>query len=94
MARCFSCQKELSSRIGRQERCQCGADLHCCYNCLFYDSTAYNECREPQAERVLDKERANFCDYFQLAERPFSVGQKDAAAEAKKKLEELFRKKP
>ena len=26
-----------------------------------------NECRENQAERVLDKERSNFCDYFKPA---------------------------
>jgi hypothetical protein len=26
----------------------------------------YNECREPSAERVVDKEKANFCDYFEF----------------------------
>ncbi len=35
--------------------------------CLFYDRTAYNECRESQAERVVDKEKANFCSYFKIA---------------------------
>jgi hypothetical protein len=27
----------------------------------------YNECVEPNADRVIDKEKANFCDYFQLS---------------------------
>ena len=35
-------------------------------NCDFYDAGAYNQCREPQAERVLEKEKGNFCDYFRL----------------------------
>ncbi len=72
MARCFSCGRELSctdSRPGRSEECPwCGRDVRVCRNCRFYDETAYNECREPLAERVVDKERANFCEYFELAE--------------------------
>jgi hypothetical protein len=66
---CFNCNKEIelstSGSPGRKEECPaCRSDLHCCKNCVFYDSGAYNECREPQAERVVDKERGNFCDYF------------------------------
>jgi hypothetical protein len=34
--------------------------------CQFYDVKAYNECRESQADRVQDKEKANFCDYFKI----------------------------
>ena len=51
--------------MGRRDECpHCGADVHVCRNCRFYDATAYNECREPVAERVIDKERANFCPEF------------------------------
>jgi hypothetical protein len=35
--------------------------------CKFFDSRVYNECTEPNAERVVDKEKANFCDYFTLS---------------------------
>jgi len=35
--------------------------------CHFYDTSSYNECKEPMANRVLDKEKANFCDFFKLA---------------------------
>lgn len=38
--------------------------MHVCRNCAHHDTSAYNECREPQADRVLEKERSNFCDYF------------------------------
>lgn len=92
---CFSCQKDvrLEEKVGFRDECaHCGADLHVCLNCRFYDAAAYNECREPQAERVVDKERANFCEYFQPGT---SSGPpvRDAAADAKKKLAALFKKK-
>ncbi len=67
MGTCFNCGTRcpLSGKPGRSDTCpSCDADLRCCLNCRFYDAAAYNECREPQAERVLDKDRANFCDYF------------------------------
>ncbi len=52
-------------RVSRTEECPtCRGDLHCCKNCRFHDPQYHNECREAQAERVTDRERANFCDYF------------------------------
>lgn len=93
MAACFSCGKplEVTDRVGRQETCpSCEVDLHCCRNCGFYDPKAYNECREPQAERVLEKERSNFCDYFQIATDRPEAERKES--DVKKKLEGLFRK--
>jgi hypothetical protein len=35
--------------------------------CKFYDSKVYNECYESNADRIVDKEKANFCDYFVLS---------------------------
>lgn len=64
---CFNCNTEINAadRPGRQDSCpNCGADLRCCRNCRFYDPGSYNSCREPRAERVVDKERANFCEWF------------------------------
>lgn len=67
---CFNCQKSFSldsTQVGRRDECpHCYADLHSCKACKFYDTTAYNECREPMADRITEKEKANFCDYFQL----------------------------
>ena len=96
MASCHACKKELEivgRVVGRRDECvHCGADLHCCYNCSFYEQSAHNECREPVAMRVNDKDRSNFCEYFELATKPHDGG-KSAKEDAKKKLEELFRKK-
>ena len=79
MYRCHKCNSPLavSDKPGRTATCpECDADLHCCRNCTFYDPRVYNECRESQAERVVDKERSNFCDYFSWStddERPVAA---------------------
>jgi rRNA maturation protein Nop10 len=90
MANCFHCKKELDGghRPGRGESCpQCGSDVKVCLNCRFYDRGAYNQCREPSAERVVDKDRANFCEFFE-----FGGGAQGASAEDPfKKLRELFK---
>jgi hypothetical protein len=95
MKRCHACGKELQieRKVGRSEACpHCGADLHVCLNCVFYSPGAYNECREPQAERVVEKSRNNFCDYFTLAGgsiRGRAASKKD---DARSRLDNLFRK--
>ena len=79
--------------IGRRESCdRCAASLHACRCCKFYDTSAYNECREPQADRVVDKEAANFCDYFDpsgVAGTGKGLSDKDKAKSA---LDDLFKK--
>jgi hypothetical protein len=52
----------------------------------------YNECHEPQAERVVDKDRSNFCEYFAFGDS--SVVEKDQNKErdARNELEALFKK--
>ncbi|NUM66281.1 hypothetical protein HUU39_13510 [candidate division KSB1 bacterium] len=91
---CYSCGKEISleGKPGRRDTCpKCAAYLHCCRNCRFYDVNAHHQCREPQAEWVQDKEMGNFCDYFEAAAKSRQPGA-DRAAEARKKLDQLFKK--
>ncbi len=91
---CVYCghQHSMDHKPGRSEVCQgCGRDLKICLNCRFYDPQAHHACREPQAEWVKDKERANFCDYFEPARterKPESSSRVDAA---RAKLDKLFR---
>jgi threonine dehydrogenase-like Zn-dependent dehydrogenase len=95
MKRCHRCQKELgiTDRVGRAETCpSCGTDLRCCRNCAFYDVGSYNQCREPQAERVLEKERGNFCDYFFFRDSSRNKPIEDKKSDPKGKLESLFKK--
>jgi hypothetical protein len=65
--KCVYCNKdiEIKGKIGRNDICpHCEHDLRCCKQCDFYDQDAYNECREVAAERIVDKDRANFCEFF------------------------------
>jgi hypothetical protein len=92
---CHVCSRTLTydDVLPRGSTCEsCGADLRCCRNCAFYDPTAYNECSEPSAERVLDKDRANFCDYF-TARAQTGGGEQSADSGAKAELDRLFGKK-
>jgi hypothetical protein len=66
--------------------------LHSCRNCRFYDVKAHHECREPQSEWVQDKAGGNYCEYFEASLTPATTSN-DRAAEARRKLDELFRKK-
>ncbi len=93
--RCFACDApvELAAgeRVGFRDDCpRCGADLHVCRNCAHHDPGAHNQCREPAAEWVADRERANRCDWFAPGE-----GGGDGSREherARSALDDLFRK--
>jgi hypothetical protein len=91
---CHACKKalDLGREVGRRDDCPfCHADLHCCLNCRFYDRAAPKQCREPVAEYVKEKARANFCDFFAFTETAAAPGRgtPDAARAA---LDRLFRK--
>jgi hypothetical protein len=44
---------------------KCGADLHTCGNCRFFDTTTLWECRENIPVRVSPKHARNECALFQ-----------------------------
>ncbi len=91
---CHRCGKEVDQPvIGRRDACpRCGSDLRCCLHCTFYDPSYADGCREPQAERILDKERSNFCDYFSVRKVSEARNQQQRGKEAKDELEALFKK--
>jgi len=66
---CPFCNADLTSveQVYRSSKCpSCGNDLKICRNCNFYDPSSHWECRETIAERVADKDSANFCDFFRF----------------------------
>ena len=86
---CFQCHEILSfpDRVGLREECNsCGSDVHCCKNCLHYDPKFYNSCKESQAEKVAEKERANRCDHFALLDRGSGAGALASHQAQKEKL--------
>ena len=91
---CFHFKKtnesNLSGQIGRRDECSfCKSDLHVCKNCQMYDPKSYNECKEPSADVVKEKERANFCDFFKAQESGDKV---DMKAKQLSAAEALFKK--
>ncbi len=97
MPRCWSCGASLSyaryANVPRAEACpHCTKDLRSCRNCRHHDPSAHNQCRERDTEWVTDRERANFCERFQLAEEPVAQRGPSGGSEARRKLDDLFRK--
>ena len=98
----FKCNKCGQQRLGLDEPTfgevcvKCGADLHTCGNCRFFDTTTLWECRENIPARVSGKHAKNECTFFQ----PKMV--KDLAADkgrqpqtpddARKAFDALFKK--
>jgi len=94
MKSCHACGKEIvpPDPVGRKAACpHCRADLRCCLNCTHHESAAYNQCRESQMDRVLEKDRSNFCEYFRFREGGPRTAPKPAAP-ARDQLDLLFRK--
>ncbi len=92
---CQACGKAVSydEPIPRDSECEgCHRDLRCCMNCLHYDVSRNNSCRETEAELVEDKARRNFCEFFSFNRRSFVAGKGENAreAEARARLESLF----
>lgn len=84
---------ELGDRIGRRETCpRCNRDLHVCLCCRFYAPGAYNDCREPQAERVVIKDRSNFCDFFAFRDGSSLAAPANGRSSSRDRLESLFKK--
>ena len=92
---CAFCQApiKINGKIRRGDTCpKCHRDLRCCRQCNFYDHNAYNECKEVQADRVIEKDRENFCDYFVPRGSKARNASISRTVEAKKALEALFKK--
>ena len=89
---CYKCNHEVSyavegQRLSRSDDCpHCQTSLRCCKMCLFYDPHSYNECKEPVAQRIIEKENANFCDYFKVGMAEKQLDTKDKLLEEANKL--------
>ena len=94
--RCWNCGTSLADLtlpLLRLEECRsCRAELHVCRMCTFYDTRVAKHCREPVADEVRDKIRANFCDYFQPSPDAYKPAEQAAADRAKSELDALFGK--
>ncbi len=91
---CWKCGHDLKNLLlpfSRYEECSfCKADLHVCMACKSFDPSISDCCREDKADFILDKDKANFCDYFKANPKAYKKLDKKEARAARAKLAELF----
>jgi hypothetical protein len=89
--RCGAPLAKLTLPLSHRDQCPaCSADLHVCRMCRYYDPAVPRQCREDGAEDVKEKERPNFCDWFQPATGAFDAGHAAASAAARDELAAMF----
>lgn len=91
---CWKCGASLPDvpvPFARVAECPCcRADLHVCRMCEFFDPRVRRGCKEPVADEVSDRERANFCGYFTPV-AGLDPGTEDRASQAARaELDDLF----
>ena len=90
---CHHCGRDvaLEAAVQRTDSCPaCYSDLKCCLNCMFHDAGRNNQCAEPAAEWVPDKDKANFCEFFATRAKAASPGA--ATVSARSAFDRLFKK--
>jgi hypothetical protein len=66
-ARCSSCGAALAPGFDLNAQCpRCNADLHCCKQCVHFDTAAQFECTQPIPERIAKKDARNTCTFFEI----------------------------
>ena len=69
---------------------KCGAELYACLMCRFHDPKLRDGCREERAEHVLEKGRANFCEFFEPRPDAYVARDGGKAEVARARLDALF----
>jgi len=94
---CHACRNEqifdvkVGVKVGRRDSCpHCGADLHVCKNCRHWDPNIHNQCREPEASFIRERNEANFCTHFDFKDGDLPA-EDNAVTNAKAKLDALFK---
>ena len=63
--RCFSCATTLLPEVDFHTVCaKCKAELHCCKQCVHFDSSTRFQCLKSIPVRIVAKDRANTCEFF------------------------------
>ena len=97
MGICHFCQSILAydTKVYRETECpSCQQSLKICLNCRFYKKGAQWDCRESIEEPVMDKVKANFCDYFELntmKKHQTGVSNQNSQKDNHKNFDDLFK---
>ncbi len=90
---CWNCGQSLGETdYFRESTCpECRKYTHVCKNCRFYAPGRPNSCLEPIADEVMDKERTNFCGYFEAISPKLANSAQTSQDDALKAAEDLFK---
>ena len=91
---CWKCGApfgDLPLPLSRFAECKaCHGPLHVCRQCEFYDTKVAKSCREPNADEVKEKSRANYCAYLRPRAGAYVAVDHTAGTKAQSDLEALF----
>ena len=89
--RCGESLEKLSLPLSRRDECPaCTVHVHVCRMCIYFDPTAVKQCREDDAEEVIDKVKVNFCEWFKPSANAFDPARASTEAKARSALSALF----
>jgi hypothetical protein len=64
-SRCFNCAFTLASDVDFKQKCpKCGTALHCCKQCVHFDSSTRFQCLKAIPVRIAVKDQENSCEMF------------------------------
>lgn len=93
-ARCGNVRSTLADAVEFASACEnCGADLHTCTNCSFFNTSARWECTKAITARISPKDIRNVCTFYSptvFVERTFESNA--APQDARKAFDALFKK--
>ncbi|MEW6731251.1 MAG: hypothetical protein AB1489_07930 [Acidobacteriota bacterium] len=98
--RCANCSAAIENigEITFTDQCKkCGADLHSCKNCRYFDPGARFECQKPIESRIAKKADRNMCMQFtpKIAvekQQPRETKKEANVSSARKAFDDLFKK--
>lgn len=87
---CWQCGQNIE-KIGFRAFCaRCGAYLHSCKGCKYFQEGLANDCRIPGTDRIADRSANNFCDEFSPLNEQRTSEKKDLG-KSKTCFESLFK---
>jgi hypothetical protein len=96
VSRCAQCGTLLPAGIEPTAKCaKCGAELHSCRQCTYFDTSSRFECSQPVLERIARKDERNQCTFYSMRVRVEKETSTPAAArpiDARQAFENLFKK--
>lgn len=99
--RCNMCGTSLDRSfldVTHDTQCpKCGADLHCCKQCVYFDPASRFECTETIPARIMPKDKRNSCEFYEPRTRieketTTPPSERKKPSDARDAFERLFKK--